>query len=90
MAALQGDPDGQYNLGVCYIEGRGVGVDCAEAASWFRRAAEQDHAGAQYNLGVCYYMGRGVAADKTEARRWIAAAAEKGNADAVRALRLFD
>ncbi|NAI90318.1 sel1 repeat family protein, partial [Escherichia coli] len=68
----------------------GVGVDCAEAASWFRRAAEQDHAGAQYNLGVCYYMGRGVAADKTEARRWIAAAAEKGNADAVKALRLFD
>jgi TPR repeat protein len=32
--------------------------DQAEAATWFRRAAEQGHASAQYNLGVAYLRGR--------------------------------
>ena len=34
--------------------------DYAEAAKWFRAAAEQEHAMAQYSLGVMYFEGRGV------------------------------
>ena len=49
--AEQGHADAQHNLGVMYINGRGVPQDYAEAVKWFRLAAEQGHAVAQYNLG---------------------------------------
>ena len=56
----------QYSLGVCYADGRGVAKDYVEAVKWYRKAAEQNHAGAQYNLGVCYANGQGVAKDYVE------------------------
>ena len=40
---------------------RAVGVHDAEAARWYRLAADQGHAGAQYNLGLMYANGRGCA-----------------------------
>ena len=39
-----------------------MGYD-AEAASWFRKAADQGNPGAQYALGVMHYTGRGVPQD---------------------------
>jgi len=51
----------QYSLGVMYANGLGVPEDDAEAARWFRLAAEQGNALAQYNLGFIYDSGRGVA-----------------------------
>jgi len=36
----------------------GVGEDQAEAAKWFRLAAEQGHAGAQFILGDAFPCGR--------------------------------
>jgi TPR repeat protein len=54
------DPNAQYNLGVLYDKGRGVSQDYAEAARWYRLAADQEHAWAQYNLGVLYREGHGV------------------------------
>ena len=50
-----------------YIIGMGVGRDSAEAAKWYRKAAEQGHANAQNNLGLMYMSGRGVAKDNAEA-----------------------
>jgi hypothetical protein len=47
-----------------------VETDVVEAAKWFRKAAEQNHAEAQYNLGECYYRGKGVTKDYMEAYRW--------------------
>ncbi len=44
--------------------------DYEEAVKWFRKAAEQGHAGAQYHLGICYYKGKGVARDFVEAYAW--------------------
>ncbi|EET45192.1 hypothetical protein NEISICOT_01187 [Neisseria sicca ATCC 29256] len=35
-------------------KGQGVRQDHAQAAQWYRKAAEQGHAVAQYNLGVAY------------------------------------
>ena len=49
-----GDAAAQCNLGVCYVNGSGGGVDKTEAVEWFKRAAEVGHADAQFNLGVCY------------------------------------
>ncbi len=38
--AEQGDAGAQYNLGLMYREGQGVSQDDAEAAKWYRKAAE--------------------------------------------------
>jgi len=56
--------------------------DHAEAARWYRKAAEQGDAGAQYNLGVMYKNGQGVKQDHAEAVRWLRKAAEQGHANA--------
>ena len=61
---MQGDARAQLNLGVMYENGRGVAEDHAEAAKWFRLAAEQGDAAAQYNLGVMYANGEGVPQSK--------------------------
>jgi uncharacterized protein len=38
--------------------------------TWYRLAAEQNHAEAQCHLGVCYQLGNGVAKDHIEAYKW--------------------
>ena len=54
----------------------------AEAAEWFRLAAEQGHSGAQYMLGRMYYHGHGVPKDDAEATKWILHAAEQEHPEA--------
>ena len=39
------DAEALYNKGNCYYFGKGVKQDYAEAAKWYRKAAEQGHAG---------------------------------------------
>ncbi len=73
------DAEEQYRLGQRYnyeVE------DYAEAARWYRLAAEQGHAGAQYSLGLIYAMGRGVEQDYAEAAQWYRLAAEQGHTGA--------
>ena len=60
-----------------YDKGPGVAKDHAEAAKWYRKAAEQNFAAAQYNLGICYAKGEGVAKDQVEAVKWYRKAAEQ-------------
>ena len=40
-AALQGVPRAQFNLGMCYIGGKGVKADTKQAAEWIVKAARQ-------------------------------------------------
>ncbi len=49
--AYLGSPEAQFNIGVLYIEGKGVRENRGEAIFWFRKAAKQGHQEAQYNLG---------------------------------------
>ena len=56
--------------------------DYAQAANWFRKAADQGHASAQSNLGNMYSNGRGVPQNYAEARKWRGLAADQGNATA--------
>jgi TPR repeat protein len=54
--AEEGDTCSQCRVGERYEE------DCKafeEAVKWYRKEAEQDHAGAQCYLGNCYYDGIG-------------------------------
>jgi len=60
----------------------GVPQDYAEAARWYRKAAEQGDARAQKDLGHMYFDGRGVPQDYAEAARWYRKAAEQGDARA--------
>jgi len=76
-AAGLGDPNAQYNLGVCYYSGQGVPQDFEEAVKWLKKAAGQGVVFAQYNLGVCYYSGQGVPQDFEEAAKWFRMAADQ-------------
>ena len=72
----------QSNLGVMYEDGRGVEQSDAEAARWYREAAEQGYSPTQVYLGTQYSEGRGVAQSYSEALRWFKKAVEQGDADA--------
>ena len=65
-----------------YQNGHGVTQDYAEAARWYRKAAEQGYAIAQFNLGSMYNNGQGVKKDYAEAFHWYRKAADQGDADA--------
>src|SRR3989442_410640 len=82
QAAAHGDAAAQSNLGVMYVEGRGVVRNDVEAVKWYRKAADQGYARAQINLGMMYRKGKGVVRDDVEAVRWYRKAAEQGDAEA--------
>ena len=71
-----------YLTGEKYYFGKGVVKDAAEAAKWFRKAAERNHVEAQRCLGNCYCFGEGVAKDYVEAFKWYRKAADKNDAGA--------
>ena len=73
-------PGAQFVIGYMYQYGKGVPQDYAEAARWYRKAAEQGNAKSQHNLGYMYDKGQGVPQDYAEAVRWYRKAAEQGNA----------
>jgi TPR repeat protein len=78
MAAEQGHPAAQSNLGHQYNVGQGVPQDYAEAIKWFRLSAEKGFPGGQTNLGTLYEYGRGVPQDYAEAAKWYGLAAAQG------------
>jgi TPR repeat protein len=81
-AALQGDPEGEYRLGLCYEAGMGVPKSEALALKWFSSAAKEGNSGAQFEMGNCYRLARGVGIDLTKAYFWFNLSAASGNPDA--------
>lgn len=69
--AQSGDADAQYALGLAYGSGFGIEENPAEAAKWFRKAAEQGVAVAQKNLAHHLAKGDGVKQDYVEAYKWL-------------------
>jgi TPR repeat protein len=78
--ANDGNRSAQYNLGMMYIQGKGVPQNLAEGAEWYRRAAVQGDVEAERNLGSMYQHGIGVPEDNAEAAKWYLNAAERGDA----------
>jgi len=62
-----------------YRDGKGVPQSYADAAKWYRLAADQNHEGAQYLLGGMYEKGQGVPQNDVEAANWYRKAADHGN-----------
>mgnify|MGYP001201476144 FL=1 len=74
-----GDANAQYNVGVMYAQGNGVGRDDFLAMHWFRKAALQERVGAQLNLGIVYSRGGAVPQNDAEAAVWFGKAAAAGH-----------
>lgn len=68
----------QYQLGLRYLQGKGVNQDNRSAVMWLQRAAEQNYAPAQYQLGELYRTGDGVDIDAAATVEYLTSAAEQG------------
>jgi TPR repeat protein len=79
--ATSGDAPSQVALGEAY-EKASTKADYAQAAAWYRKAADQNNADAQIHLAVCYRDGRGVQRDMAQAAEWYRKAAELGSVSA--------
>ena len=82
LAAPDGDPQSHFEMGVKYRFGKGVPQDDAEAAKWFRMAAELGHADAQHSLACHHYLAGTGVRDDAFAAKWYRKAAEQGHAKA--------
>ena len=71
--------DAQYARAEACYHGRGVPVDYAQAARYYRQAAEQGHDAAQLALGTLCLEGKGVPRNTAEAIQWYRQAADQGN-----------
>jgi TPR repeat protein len=67
-----------------YDLGMGVRQDYAEAAKWYRLAAEQGYSFGQLGLGSLYWAGRSLPQDDVAAYMWFSLAAAQGLADAAK------
>ena len=78
--AKAGNATAEYQVGFAYEYANPQ--DDAQAAVWFRKAAEQGLAEAQFSLGEFYDHGDGVTQDDAEAALWYRKASEQGYAPA--------
>ena len=86
-AGQLGSVNAQRELGVMYATGDWSGPkDLAEAARWYRLAAEKGHAESQYDLGFMLLLGEGGPKDIEEGVMWLERAGELGEYMAFRLL----
>ena len=83
VAAANGDPKAEYEIGNRYARGSGVPQDLSEAARWFKRAASTGYAPAQYRLATHFERGAGITQDLDRAKIWYRRSAETGNVKAM-------
>ncbi|EDY21661.1 Sel1 domain protein repeat-containing protein [Chthoniobacter flavus Ellin428] len=77
-SAQTGYPDGEFALGLCYVNGTGVASDRAAGFKWFQAAAAQKQVRAAAMLAYFYEDGGTVPRDYKEAVKWLRIAAEGG------------
>jgi len=78
-AAGQGSLNALNSLGYIYESGGdGVAKNPAQAAGYYRQAAERGFPKGQFNLGRAYLYGLGVGADAVEACKWLYIASRNG------------
>ena len=78
--ARDDDATAQVAIAGMFRFGEGRTVDLAEAARWYRRAADLGEPIAQLNLGEMYLMGVGVPQDVVRAHLWLSLAARQDRA----------
>lgn len=80
-ASANGYQSATYNLGLCYFQGQGVGVDYGKAFELFKQIANTDNY-AQTMIGVCYLYGYGVEKNYNEAITWLNRGSENKETEA--------
>lgn len=75
-AAELGDPSGQCNLAIAYLQAEST--NAKEAVKWLLQSATAGHVRAQYQLALCLHHGRGADRNLSEAAKWYHRAAESG------------
>ena len=81
--AVKGHPVAQNNLGILYLDGKGVKQDTSEAVRYLSLSAASGSSLGQNNLGGLYREGKGVPRDYAKAAQWFMASAAQGNAAAM-------
>ena len=77
--ANQGYVQSQFNLGLMYAQGRGIGQNYQKALEWYQKVANQEDALAQNMLGMIYKNGEGVPQDYKKAKEWYGKACDNGD-----------
>lgn len=83
LAAANGDPSAEFEVGARFAEGKGTPQNYKEAAKWYSRSADRGFAQSQYRLGTFYERGLGLKADRNLAAAWYRRAADQGNIKAM-------
>jgi TPR repeat protein len=79
QAAELGQPEAQYNYGVCYQQGIEVETNDSIANEWFLKSAKQGWVDAQFKISYSYALGRGCSKDLAQAFYWSVKCAEQGD-----------
>ena len=83
LAAANGDPSAEFEVGARLAEGKGTDQSFKDAAKWYQRSASKGFVQAQYRLGTLYERGLGMKPDLPRAEDWYKRAAELGNVKAM-------
>ncbi len=86
QAAIQGNADAQYDLGLLYHKGYGVKRDNDKALEWWEKAAKNGEGAMQYRLGMVYLEGKATKKNPQKAAYWMERAAAKNYRSALRQL----
>jgi len=86
-AQYEKDMGARYQLGMMYLEGRGVEKNIRIAENWLMRSAEKGDAHACYQLGMMYYEGKDIVQDYSLALDWFGRAAAIGIPEKSRVLK---
>ena len=77
--AVQGNPVAQNNLGIMYLDGKGVPQNMSEAVRYLSLSAAAGSSLGHNNLGGLYRDGKGVPRYYARAMQWFNASASQGN-----------
>ncbi len=70
-ATYYGDAEGQYQLGVMWLDGSAGAVDPLRAARWLNLAAEKSHPAAQAVLGRMLFLGEAMPRHPSRGLMWL-------------------
>ena len=85
-ALAAGDRTAEYNLGRCYLNGRGVSKNVGMAVKLLKKGDAKGSSCCQYELGRLYELGESVTKDMFKAVEYWKKAARKGHRDAMEKL----
>jgi uncharacterized protein len=79
QAAEMGNPEAEYNFGICYQQGIEVTMSDSIANVWFLKAAMHGSKNGQFKVAYSYALGRGLPKNDKQALYWSLKCAEQND-----------